>query len=90
MGWRLLRCGVLLAFAVVWLLAAVVGALHEDEAGIIDWHHKLIGTPLEQSTFLHKPVSGSGALGFALTDRDILTALNLRDGAIRTDSVGLR
>lgn len=86
MGWGLLRCGVSLAFAVIWLLAAAVGALHADEAGTIDWHHKLIGTPLEQSTFLHKPVDGSGALGFTLTDRDVLAALNLRDGAIGMNS----
>lgn len=64
------------------LFVAVACALHADEAGVIDWHHKLIGTPLEGSTFLHRPVAGSGALAFTLTDRNVLAALNLRDGAI--------
>jgi hypothetical protein len=69
---------------VSWLLGMCwsVMALHADEAGVIDWHHKLIGTPLQASTFLHKPVVGSGALAFTLTDRNVLAALNLRDGAI--------
>lgn len=60
----------------------LVGALHIDEAGVIDWHHKLVGTPREGSTFLHKPVAGSGALAFTLTERNVLAALNLRDGGI--------
>jgi len=73
---RMIRC---LVFGV---FVALTTGLHVDEAGVIDWHHKLIGTPLESSTFLHKPVSGSGALAFTLTDRDVLAALNLRDGSI--------
>jgi hypothetical protein len=70
------------------LFVSVVCALHSDEAGVIDWHHKLIGTPVEGSTFLHRPVAGSGALAYTLTDRDVLAALNLRDGAIGNDSNG--
>ena len=81
MNRRLNRCNVLFAL-VTWLLIAVVSALHADEAGIIDWHHKLIGTPLEGSRFLHKPVAVSGALAFALTDKNVLAALNPRDGGI--------
>ena len=82
MSLRIFRCSVLLALAVVWFCVSSVGALHADEAGVIDWHHKLIGTPLKNSTFLHKPVAGSGALAFTLTDRNVLAALNPRDGAI--------
>jgi predicted aconitase with swiveling domain len=81
----MLRCTsryVLLSALVSWLFVSVVVGLHADEAGVIDWHHKLIGTPLEGSTFLHKPVAGSGALAFCLTSRSVLAALNLRDGAI--------
>ena len=70
---------------VAWVFVSVVTALHADEAGVIDWHHKLIGTPLEGSTFLHKPIAGSGALAFTLTDKNVLAALNLRDGAIGSD-----
>jgi ER membrane protein complex subunit 1 len=81
MNRRLIRCNVL-AVLVTWLFIAVVSALHADEAGVIDWHHKLIGTPLEGSTFLHKPVAVSGALAFALTDKNVLAALNPRDGGI--------
>ena len=69
---------------VTWLFIAVVSALHADEAGIIDWHDKLIGTPLEGATFLHKPVAVSGALAFTLTDKNVLAALNPRDGGIGT------
>ena len=82
MNWRLYWRSALRALTLVWLFLSVVGALHADEAGVIDWHHKLIGIPLKGSTFLHKPVAGSGALSFTLTDRDVLAALNPRDGAI--------
>lgn len=83
MAWcSVFRRSVLLTLSFLSLLISVVGALHADEAGVIDWHHKLIGTPLEGSTFLHKPVVTSGALAFTLTDRNVLAALNLRDGAI--------
>jgi ER membrane protein complex subunit 1 len=71
---------------VAWVLfVTAVTALHADEAGVVDWHHKLIGTPLEGSTFLHKPIAGSGALAYTLTDKNVLAALNLRDGAIGSD-----
>jgi ER membrane protein complex subunit 1 len=82
MGWSLLRRSVLLTLSVTWLFISVAQALHADEAGVIDWHHKLIGTPLEGSTFLHKPVIDSGSLAFTLTNRNVLAALSLRDGAI--------
>ena len=79
---RLCRDSVALTLALAyWLFVVAVSALHADEAGVVDWHHKLIGTPLEGSTFLHKPVAGSGALSYTLTDRNVLAALNLRDGA---------
>jgi len=64
------------------LFLSMVGALHEDEAGVVDWHHKLIGSPLQDSTFLHKPVAGSGALAYTVTDRDVVAALLLSDGSI--------
>ena len=83
MAWSLLRRSVLLALSTAWLFVSAVAALHADEAGAIDWHHKLVGTPRQGSTFLHKPVVGSGALAFTLTDRNVLAALSLRDGAIR-------
>jgi len=83
MAWgNVFQRSVLLTLSLLWLFVAIVGALHADEAGVIDWHHKLIGTPLEGSTFLHKPVVTSGSLAFTLTDRNVLAALNLRDGAI--------
>jgi len=63
-------------------LLATVSGLHADEAGILDWHHKLMGTPRKGATFLHKPLSTSGALAFTLTDRNVLAALNPRDGSI--------
>lgn len=81
MGWHVFQCNLPLAL-IVWLLVTAVRALHADEVGVIDWHHKLIGTPLESSTFLHKPVAGSGALAFTLTDRNVVAALSLRDGLI--------
>ena len=82
MAWSLLRCLRVLIFLEAWIFVSMVKALHADEVGIIDWHHKLIGTPLNGSTFLHKPVSGSGALAYALTDKNVLAAINLRDGTI--------
>lgn len=84
MNRRLDRCNMLVVL-VTWLFIAVVSALHADEAGVIDWHHKLIGTPLEgSSTFLHRPLAVSGALAFTLTDKNVLAALNPRDGGIGT------
>jgi hypothetical protein len=68
-------------------LLASVSALHADEVGVVDWHHKLIGTPRRETTFLHKPLSTSGALAFTLTDRNVLAALNPRDGSIRSSRV---
>ena len=69
----------LFMLVLTWLFAAAAWALHSDEAGIVDWHHSLIGTPIRGATFLHENVAG---LSFALTDKNVLAALNMRDGAV--------
>jgi ER membrane protein complex subunit 1 len=84
MGCNIFQRCLVLTLSALCLFVSSTWGLHADEAGVIDWHHKLIGTPLEGSTFLHKPVVGSGALAFTLTDKNILAALSLRDGAIST------
>jgi ER membrane protein complex subunit 1 len=77
------RHGVMLSLLLFFFgLLVSVSALHADEVGVVDWHHKLIGTPRKEATFLHKPLATSGALAFTLTDRNVLAALNLRDGSI--------
>ncbi|PGH36631.1 hypothetical protein GX50_00493 [[Emmonsia] crescens] len=72
--------------AALILLASVVPsslAIFADEAYHIDYHHALLGTPQEHSTFFHKPSTSSAAsLLYTLSEKYVLGAVNPKDGAI--------
>ncbi|KAK2743346.1 hypothetical protein FQN55_007281 [Onygenales sp. PD_40] len=58
-------------------------AIFVDEAYHIDYHHALLGTPQEQTTFFHKPSTSSAAsLLYTLSEKYVLGAVNPKDGAI--------
>ena len=58
-------------------------AIFTDEAFHVDYHHSLLGVPLSNATFFHKPQSASNAsLLYALSDKGVLGALNPKDGAV--------
>lgn len=57
-------------------------AIFADEAGQIDYHHALLGTPRAHSTFFHRPSSSSSAsLLYTLSEKFILGAVNPKDGS---------
>ncbi|OJD21530.1 hypothetical protein ACJ73_07129 [Blastomyces percursus] len=71
--------------ALILLASAVPSslAIFADEAYHIDYHHALLGTPQEHSTFFHKPSTSSAAsLLYTLSERHVLGAVNPKDGAI--------
>ncbi|OAX82592.1 hypothetical protein ACJ72_03056 [Emergomyces africanus] len=72
--------------AALLLLASVAPsslAIFADEAYHIDYHHALLGTPQEHSTFFHKPSTSSAAsLLYTLSEKYVLGAVNPKDGAI--------
>ncbi|WEW56005.1 hypothetical protein PRK78_001440 [Emydomyces testavorans] len=58
-------------------------AILADEAYHIDYHHALLGTPQERTTFFHRPSSSSSAsLLYTLSEKSILGAVNPKDGSI--------
>ena len=58
-------------------------AVFTDEAFHVDYHHALLGVPLSQATFFHKPQSSSNAsLIYTLSDKGILGAINPKDGTV--------
>lgn len=58
-------------------------AIFTDEAFHLDYHHALLGVPLSDATFFHKPQSLSNAsLLYALSDKALLGAINPKDGSI--------
>ena len=70
-----------LAIAIA-LLLRIVGAIYNDEAGIVDYHLALLGEPGNSTTFFHHPVPGSKAsLIYTLSERNVLGAINPKDGS---------
>ncbi|EEH42593.1 uncharacterized protein PADG_07413 [Paracoccidioides brasiliensis Pb18] len=71
------------AFILLASLAPSSLAIFADEAYHNDYHHALLGTPQERSTFFHQPSTSSAAsLLYTLTERHVLGAVNPKDGAI--------
>jgi hypothetical protein len=67
------------------LLLAVpfVGAVFRDEVGDIDFHHTLVGVPLPERTFFHRPRKDDRAsLLYTLSDVGIIGAVNPGSGAL--------
>lgn len=58
-------------------------AIYTDEAYQTDYHHALLGIPQAHQTFFHRPSAASKAsLLYTLSDRNVLGAVNPRDGAV--------
>ncbi|KAI6097855.1 hypothetical protein F5141DRAFT_1011125 [Pisolithus sp. B1] len=60
-------------------LATASWALHESDVGVVDWHTKLVGVPL-QNTF-------HGDLILTTTTSNVFAALNATDGSIAWRSI---
>ena len=62
---------------------SVTIATYADEAYKIDYHHALLGTPLDGNTFFHQPSSTSKAsLLYTLSERGVIGAVNPKDGEL--------
>lgn len=64
-------------------LSRQIKAIFVDDAGVVDWHHALVGRPGEDSTVFHQPHHGSQAsLIYTLSENNVVAAINPRDSAI--------
>ena len=74
------------AQSLTWILFLftpfVVFAIFIDEAYDVDYHHALLGTPQQRSTFFHRPSAISKAsLLYTISERGVLGAVNPKDGS---------
>ena len=61
----------------------IASALFQDEAYHIDFHHALLGAPVPENTFFHRPsASSKGSLLYTLSEKLVLGAINPRDGSL--------
>ena len=68
---------------VIAALLQVVTSVYQDEAGTVDFHLALLGEPSAANTFFHQPYAASkAALIYTLSEKNVLGALNPRDGSI--------
>ncbi|KAL8855711.1 MAG: hypothetical protein Q9178_007632 [Gyalolechia marmorata] len=64
-------------------LSCPIQAIYADEAYQVDFHHVLLGVPLPETTFLHRPSPASKAsLLYSLSERSVLGAINPKDGSV--------
>lgn len=69
--------------AAACLLLRSASAVFADEAWNLDYHHALLGTPQESTTFFHRPNPASRAsLIYTLSEKGVLGAVNPRDGSL--------
>ena len=69
--------------ALVCVFVAPALAIHRDEAYQIDYQHALLGAPLRDNTFFHRPSTNSKAtLLYTLSEKLVLGAVNPKDGAL--------
>lgn len=65
------------------LLAPLTRAVFLDEAYKIDFHHPLLGLPLEPATFFQQPQPDSRAsLIYTLSEKSVVGAVNPKDGTL--------
>ncbi|KAF9388638.1 hypothetical protein BGX21_000273 [Mortierella sp. AD011] len=64
---------------ILTLLATAVAALDESQAGIIDWHHKWIGTPYVSTA--PRTTRGSN-LVYVATDKNVVAAIKAKSGEL--------
>jgi outer membrane protein assembly factor BamB len=73
----------LASLTVLTALALPVSAVFADEAYEIDYHHALLGLPLRENTFFHRPRRDEKAsLLVTLSDLGVLGAVNPGNGAL--------
>ncbi|KAF9920551.1 hypothetical protein FBU30_009610 [Linnemannia zychae] len=72
--WSFALWTILLAF-----IATSVSALDEAQAGIIDWHHRWIGTP--HMSALVRTVRGSNAV-FVASDKNVVASIKSKSGEL--------
>ncbi|KAF9189248.1 hypothetical protein BGZ50_000864 [Haplosporangium sp. Z 11] len=60
-------------------LTTTASALHESQAGIIDWHHRWIGTP--HMTATSRTTRGSNAI-FVATDKNTVASIKSKSGEL--------
>jgi hypothetical protein len=70
-------------YVVTACLASTAVAVFRDEAYQIDYHHALLGLPLQETTFLHQPYAESKAsLIYTFTEEGVIGAVNPSNGEI--------
>ena len=73
---------------ILWLaLVGVVAALTESDAGVVDWHKRLVGVPLTTfpstaPVFHRVGTKNTKSVILTATEQNILAALNPVDGSI--------
>lgn len=76
-------CAQSLSWVLFLFTPFVVFAIFVDEAYEVDYHHALLGTPRQHSTFFHRPSAISKAsLLYTISERGVLGAVNPKDGSI--------
>ncbi|KAI9683302.1 MAG: hypothetical protein M1822_006167 [Bathelium mastoideum] len=72
-----------LAVACLALLFSQAFAVFVDDAYNVDYHLALLGLPRQQATFFHQPhYSSKASLLFTLSERNVLGAVNPKDGTL--------
>ncbi|TFK50623.1 DUF1620-domain-containing protein [Heliocybe sulcata] len=73
----------------VFLLPGLACALHESEAGVVDWHKTLVGVPLAYSPSIapafhrvHDTANTTRSVILTATGNNVLAALNPVDGSV--------
>ena len=73
----------MLLFFLIHSWISICQAVYEDEAYHDDYHHALLGSPQEHTTFFHRPSAASKAsLLYTLSAQNIVGAVNPKDGGI--------
>lgn len=73
-----MRCGILFL-----TFLSLVSAIFQDEAYQLDYHHALLGQPLEETTLFHQPNANSRAsLIYTFTQEGAIGAVNPKDGSL--------
>ncbi|KTW26078.1 hypothetical protein T552_02971 [Pneumocystis carinii B80] len=67
-------------FFIFSFLSSIRAIFHENDK--ITFHIPLIGVPLKESIFFHKPVSYQNSLIYLATEKNILAAINSKDGSL--------
>ncbi|EMR08015.1 hypothetical protein PNEG_03457, partial [Pneumocystis murina B123] len=67
-------------FFIFAFLSSIRATFYENDK--ITFHIPLIGVPLKESIFFHKPISYQNSLIYLATEKNILAAINSKDGSL--------